>query len=217
MTQNRQFVVPTSDAVLAEIQPLTDRLWPALESANASALAFFDRERTGEERRWDATVHASLTRYFAIPLLDGAGLSVQAEAGDLPFERIGLANNGICLIRGRHVIRVRKADDGRLPAPGSQAQEEFYAQQMSLPFNIIGIESPDDPANFVLLWGINAVDHAMNDLVLACPSATREPYWYAKVVHPALKLRRSDNIVRASRDDFDEIVAADSDAVRERE
>jgi hypothetical protein len=217
MTQRGSFIVPDPDEVLGEIRPLTDELWPALESANASAIAFFDRERAGEERRWDANVHASLTRYFAIQLLDRAGVDAQAESGDLTFERIGLANNGICLMRGRHVIRVRKADDGRLPAPGSLAQEEFYAQQMSLPFNIIGIESPDDPANFVILWGISAVDHAMNDLVLACPSATKEPYWYAKVVHPALKLRRADVIVRASQDDFDEIVPAAADIVRDQE
>jgi hypothetical protein len=208
----RRFIVPDPDEVLDDLRPLTDELWPALESANTKALAFFDATTAGEPRRWDAGTHAQITRYHAIPLLDSAGIKAQEEAGDPPFERIGLANNGICLVRGRYVIRVRKADDGRLPPPGSIAQEEFYAQQMSLPFNLIGIDPPDDPANFVILWGISAIDHAMNDLVLACPSAGKEPHWYSKIAHPVVTMRRQAASSMPTKGDFDEIVPAESDA-----
>jgi hypothetical protein len=204
----RLFLPPDSETVLAELRPLTDAVWLALEEANQEALAFFEPN----DRRWDAGVHAQLTRYHLIPLLDETGLVTAEEAGDAPYERVGLANNGVCLIRGRHVVRVRKADDGRLPPPGSAAQEAFYAQQMSLPFNIEGASEPEDPANFLILWGLHPADRALNDLVLACPSATSEPHWYAHIEHPLTSLRRS-HPVPAATSDFDEIVPVQPDIV----
>jgi hypothetical protein len=204
----RTFSPPDSYSVLAELRPLTDAVWLALEEANSAALTFFEPEG----RRWDAGVHAQLTRYHLIPLLDEAGLAVAEEAGDMPYERVGLANNGVCLIRGRHVVRVRKADDGRLPPPGSAAQEAFYAQQMSLPFNLEGMHQPEDPANFLILWGLHPADRTLNDLVLACPSATSEPHWYAKVEHPVTSLRQS-TVAPAATADFDEIVPVQPETV----
>lgn len=214
----RDFVVPDPDAVLADLRPLTDLLWPALEEANRKALVFFDEASAGEARRWCAGTHAGLTRYHLIPLLDSAGVAALEESGDPAlFERIGLANNGICLLRGRYVIRVRKADDGRLPPPGSAAQEDFYAQQMSLPFNLLGMEEPHDPANFVVLWGVGSVDHALNDLVLVCPSATKEPYWYAKIAHPIMSLQPKGDGKKMPAGDFDEIVAVGTPAAASQE
>ena len=188
-----------------------------LDVANARALAFFEA-KDGYERRWDANVHAGLTRYFAIALLDRIGLDAHDESSDAPFERVGLANNGICLLRGSNVIRVRKADDGRLPPPGSSAQEQFYAQQMSLPLHLVGLNEPVDPTNFLILWGISPVDRVMNDLVIACPNGSKEPHWYAKVPHPVIGLRRSRQIAPVTTDDdFDEIVPAELSAVSDTE
>lgn len=208
----RSFVPPEPEVVLEELKPLTDAVWVALEQANQEALAFFEPEA----RRWDAGVHAQLTRYHVIPLLDEAGLVAREETGDLPYERIGLANNGVCLVRGRHVVRLRKADDGRIPPPGSASQEAFYAQQMSLPLHLEDAQEPEDPANFLILWGLHPADQTLNDLVLACPSANAEPHWYARIEHPAISLRRDFAIPSPQTKDFDEIVPVGPDVARKQ-
>ena len=211
------FTVPDGDDVLAELSGLTDQLWTALESATAIALAYFDDEQRTRDgipvgmRRFNLGVHAHLTRYNVLDLLDAIGIRAQGETGTLPFDRIGLANEGICLRQARFVIRVRKADDGRLPPPNSVSQEAFYAQQMAFPFNIIGVDVPDDVVNLIVLWGLCPEKRTLRDLVLACPRDSTDAYWYRRVPHPAMVMQATRTRA-GTEDDFPEIIPARDDA-----
>jgi hypothetical protein len=92
-------------------------------------------------------------------------------------------------------IRILKADNGSLPAPGySRARQAFYHQQYAIDFpSTSGIFMPS-VLNLVLLWNVGS-GFLFQGLSMSCPKGgdTRrssvEEYWCTPVPHPALLLR----------------------------
>lgn len=205
--------MPEFEVVAAELQDFTDVVWAVLEVANERSVAFFAQIDDGIPRVWDPSVHAGLVRYFAINLLDRLGIKAAIEEADeVPFDRIDLANNGIYLRHGRYHIRIRKASDGKLPAPSSAAQVAFYLQEVPLP----GITISTDYVNLLLLWDVVTPEHALKDLVLACPKNVNDKHWGESLNHPALRIAKPVKR-ETSDDDFDQIVPAAPGTIRAQE
>jgi hypothetical protein len=121
--------IPAPAHVLHALAALWPPLYTALEWATQQTRAYFDAERTPVDRH----LAPSLVRYQAKRYLARLGHDVQEEAGEA-YAFQTLPNNGLSLAyRGDHlyVLRILKALEGQLPAPGaSRARQAFWQQQL---------------------------------------------------------------------------------------
>jgi hypothetical protein len=142
----------------------------------------------------DAFLGSGLVRWRARRYLD----HVARPLVKVEYDREELANNGLSLTfrnSGSYAIRIRKADAGALPVPGtSKVMQAFYAQQLSFalgeaPAN--EVEDANTALNLVMLWEVTSA-YRLKELRLVCPRSgglTRESvqwHWDVTIPHPAL-------------------------------
>src|SRR5262245_5403003 len=180
--------IPTPTHVLHALAPLWSPLYTALEWATQQTRAYFDAERVPVDRH----LAPSLVRYQAKRSLARLGHDAQEDAGEAyAFET--LPNNGLSLTyRGDHlyVLRILKALEGQLPAPGaSRARQAFWQKQPLFDYYAPSAAELRPSLNLLVLWEADAA-YTLRRLWLVCPRVgglTRESvaaYWMTEIPHP---------------------------------
>jgi hypothetical protein len=182
--------IPAPAQVLHALAALWPPLYTALEWATQQARAYFDAERTPVDRH----LAPSLVRYQAKRYLARLGHDAQEEDGEA-YAFQTLPNNGLSLsYRGDHlyVLRILKALEGQLPAPGaSRARQAFWQQQMVFDYDAPSAAELRPSLNLLVLWETDVV-YTLRRLSLVCPKVgalTRESvvaYWSVEIPHPTV-------------------------------
>ena len=161
--------IPTPAHVLQALAPLWPPLYTALEWATQQTRAYFDAERVPVDRH----LAPSLVRYQAKRYLARLGHDVQEEAGEA-YAFQTLPNNGLSLsYRGDHlyVLRILKALEGQLPAPGaSRARQAFWQQQLLFDYDAPSAAELRPSLNLLVLWEADAA-YTLRRLWLVCPES----------------------------------------------
>ena len=137
--------IPAPAHVLQALAPVWPPLYTALEWATQQTRAYFDAEGVPIDRH----LAPSLVRYQAKRSLARLGHDAQEEEGEA-YAFQTLPNNGLSLsYRGDllYVLRILKALEGQLPAPGaSRARQAFWQQQMLFDYDApSAAEAPPEP------------------------------------------------------------------------
>ena len=180
--------IPAPTHVLQALAPLWPPLYTALEWATQQTRAYFDAEGVPIDRH----LAPSLVRYQAKQYLARLGHDAQEEDGEA-YSFQTLPNNGLSLsYRGDHlsVLRILKALEGQLPAPGaSRARQAFWQQQMLFDYDAPSAAELRPSLNLLVLWEADAA-YTLRRLLLVCPkvgASTRESvavYWTVEIPHP---------------------------------
>ncbi len=170
---------PEPQAALADLAPLVPVLYQAYEGAAFLAHNYFAQRN----RPVDLWHHASIVRYEAKVMLEEHGL---------PLE--DLANNGLALTYAGYNLRAFKADQGRVPSPGTSKTKQRFFQQFrltDLPESLLSFaQAQQGRWNLVVVWDVTPT-YALADLVLALPKygdadrASVEMCWEVPIPHPA--------------------------------
>jgi hypothetical protein len=180
--------IPAPAHVLQALAPVWPPLYTALEWATQQTRAYFDAEGTPIDRH----LAPSLVRYQAKRALARLGHAAQEEEGEA-YAFQTLPNNGLSLsYRGDllYVLRILKALEGQLPAPGaSRARQAFWQQQMRFDYDAPSAAELRPSLNLLVLWETDAA-YTLRRLSLVCPKVgalTRESvaaYWTIEIPHP---------------------------------
>ena len=182
--------IPAPAHVLQALAPVWPSLYTALEWATQQTRAYFDAERLPIDRH----LAPSLVRYQAKRALARLGHDAQEEEGEA-YAVQTLPNNGLSLsYRGDHlyVLRILKALEGQLPAPGaSRARQAFWQQQLLFDYDAPSAAEIRSSLNLLVLWETDGA-YTLRRLSLVCPKVgalTRESvavYWTVEIPHPAV-------------------------------
>ena len=180
--------IPAPEHVLQTLAPVWPPIYTALEWATQQTRAYFDAEGTPIDRH----LAPSLVRYQAKRYLARLGHAVQEEEGEA-YAFQTLPNNGLSLsYRGDllYALRILKALDGQLPAPGaSRARQAFWHQQLIFDYAAPSAAELRPSLNLLVLWETDAA-YTLRRLSLVCPKVgalTRESvavYWTIEIPHP---------------------------------
>jgi hypothetical protein len=178
--------IPAPERVLRALAPLWPPLYTALEWATQQTRAYFDAEGTPVDRH----LAPSLVRYQAKRYLARLGHAAQEDEA-YAFQT--LPNNGLSLsYRGDllYVLRILKALEGQLPAPGaSRARQAFWHQQLIFDYAAPPVAELRPSLNLLVVWETSAA-YTLRRLSLVCPKVgglTRESvaaYWTIEIPHP---------------------------------
>jgi hypothetical protein len=182
--------IPAPAHVLRALAPLWPPLYTALEWATQQTRAYFDAEDTPVDRH----LAPNLIRYQAKQYLVRLGHDAREEDGEA-YAFQTLPNNGLSLsYRGDHlyVLRILKALEGQLPAPGtSHARQAFWQQQLLFDYDAPSAADIRPSLNLLVLWEADAA-YILRRLSLVCPKVgalTRESvaaYWSIEIPHPTV-------------------------------
>lgn len=199
---------PASDDALRDLSDFLPIVWEAMDSAVTGAASFFP-----DGVAIDTCLFPNLVRYYAKQFFENRHLQAEEEEST-EFDRIGLANNGLCVVRGRYAIRIRKSDNGLVPVPGSsQTLQQFYKQQ-PLPFNLANRPIQIVDTSLMLLWEVDAVCRLVG-MELSCPRAgttTRssvELHWSVPLVNPMATANRQTSPPIGDLEGIEAIAPAD--------
>jgi hypothetical protein len=169
--------IPGPEVVLQDLSPTVPLLFAALEVGLTAARSYF-----ADGRPSDPYLGSHLARYEAKKYLMDSGVDC-AE----------IANTGLFIRAGKYPIRIFKADEGELPAPGPSLRRQAYYSQMQLQYILpfpewvaAQIEGP----NLIIIWDATS-SYTLLNLTLACPEIGRTSknsvscYWSAPIPHPA--------------------------------
>jgi hypothetical protein len=181
--------IPAPAHVLQALAPVWPPLYTALEWATQQTRAYFDAEGMPVDRH----LAPSLVRYQAKRSLAWLGHNAQEEDEAYAFQT--LPNNGLSLsYRGDllYVLRILKALEGQLPAPGaSRARQAFWQQQLIFDYAAPSAAELRPSLNLLVLWETDAA-YTLRRLSLVCPKVgglTRESvaaYWTVEIPHPTV-------------------------------
>jgi hypothetical protein len=204
--------IPAPAHVLQALAPVWPPLYTALEWATQQTRAYFDAERMPIDRH----LAPSLVRYQAKRALARMGHAAQEEEGEA-YAFQTLPNNGLSLsYRGDHlyVLRILKALEGQLPAPGaSRARQAFWQQQLLFDYDAPAAAELRPSLNLLVLWETDAA-YTLRRLSLVCPKVgglTRESvavYWSIEIPHPAVAraaVTAADSILDVPTDTRDDL------------
>src|SRR5579885_1094017 len=191
MTDNNgSYSLPFESAeVLQAIEPIVESVYRALEDAIDLGKQFFP-----EGKRIDPFLFPNLVRYHTLERLQPASL----EIDQFVIER--LSNNGISMRFREYQIRIWKADEGELPAPGySQSKIQFYEQQELF----AGMRY----LKLAIIWDVTPAG-TLKKLLLVCPKGDGPPFanglahWQIEIPHPATKISAPPRATNAASDDL---------------
>jgi hypothetical protein len=173
-------LVPRPATVLSDLSGPLAAIHGSLEGAAFSAHEAF----AAKGREVEPYYHAATFRYEAKLLLEAEGFAMQ-----------DLGNNGLMLTIARYTIKILKADQGRIPCPGtSHTKREFYYQTglEMWPDAVVSILR-EPPINLIIVWDVTA-KYALAPLELVCPKSgdadrsSAESYWRIPIPHPATSI-----------------------------
>jgi hypothetical protein len=199
-----QTAVPSPEQVQREIGSELSLITTALDFGSRKVRAYFDREDQGTV---DRNLAPNILRYQAKKYLRKAGKQAADEEDEEEALRcMPVSNNGLFLKVGRYNIRIRKSDDGDIPAPGdSKARQKFYQQPIREVFeNNDGEEG--ESINLLVVWDV-VTPYALSAATLACPLDGKETkasvllHWQA----PLPILEHSGSIEAEDLEDDDDL------------
>jgi hypothetical protein len=168
---------PEVEEVLEDLRRELALLRESIEAGTQTAREFF------EERGWevDRVLAPHIVRSVVKRVLEATGHRVEE------MESESLANNGLLYHCGRYSVRILKAQDGDLPAPGpSERRQDFFnqrpSQQRILGWAAASGEEEPRIVHLVVCWDVDH-EYELAELYLALPragSATKtsvEPEW----------------------------------------
>jgi hypothetical protein len=205
---------PAPEDALRDLDDFIPLLWEAMDASIGEAVAFF-----ADPDDIDPSLFPNLVRYHAKRFFLARHLAaIEEESSDVPaFEQIGLANNGICVVRHRYALRIRKSDNGLIPVPGNSVTLQKFYRQQPLPFNLVDRPPQVVDTSLLVLWDID-VKHRFAGLQLSCPRAgetTRasvQTYWSVEIPNPLINSVRAT--ARTLAEDLDEIEALEPKSIR---
>lgn len=158
--------VPTgSEEVLEDLRRELALVGQALEAGTQVARTFF------EDNGWevDRILSPHIVRSAVKRVLEAAGHKVEEMTSE------DLANNGLMYHCRRYSVRVLKAQDGVLPAPGPSRRRRAFFNQMPTQQRLDGwatLSGEHAPRieHVVVCWDVNR-DYELVDLYLARPKA----------------------------------------------
>ncbi len=161
--------IPDAQQVIHDLSALWPRLSVALEHGTNKVVEFFEREVT--DKKIDPYLAPNLVRFHALQSLRAAGVASQA---DVDFNLQHVPNNGICLAVGKYRLRILKANDGGVPAPGQSVPKNLFYRQQSIKFTTEdGVDVLEDVINLLVVWDVTYPYHLF-EIVLACPKHANE-------------------------------------------
>lgn len=194
---------PGSEEVLEDLRRELTLLCESIESGTQTAREFF------EERDWevDRVLAPNIVRSVVKRVLEANGHRVEEMQSE------SLANNGLLYHRGRYSVRVLKARDGVLPAPGpSEKRQDFFnqrpSQQRILGWAAASGEEEPKVVHLVVCWDVDH-EYELVELYLALPragSATKtsvEPEWIVPLDPLGLSDSRAGDGDELQEDDED--------------
>lgn len=161
------------EQVLQDLSPLHPVLYRVLEQAVEEARAFFE---TRDEKN-DVYLFPHVVRYCALRLLDAA------NNRDVSYTLHALTNNGLQIECRGYLIRIWKANEGELPAPGSSLAKQAFYQQLTL-------FGPEPCLNLAVIWDVDG-NYSLEKLFLVRPHGNGNPWqkgqveWQISIPHPA--------------------------------
>jgi hypothetical protein len=188
---------------MTTLHDFTDVLYAVFERSVADTNSYFQsrtKELHGEEidPRPEPHAYSMLVRYIACELFVGG------EYSSVPYRFERLPNNGMRFEHGGYEVRVWKADDGELPAPGpSRSRQDYYQQPLFADLS---------PKKLAVLW--ESLPTGAVTLILACPKGDGEPWqsgqshWEVTIPHPASNIsgaQQAPGADSAQNDDFDDL------------
>lgn len=163
---------PTYAEVSDEIGSLYPVLYRAFEAATAEAKDYF----VNQGRPIDWQLYPDLVRYEAKHLLVLAGHDAQFDMEDL-------SRNGLMAAFAGYPTRIRKADNGSVPLPGSsQPYMGHLNQQAWLPLD------GERKWNLMALWDTTPLGLLSSIKLALTASASQtsvDNYWIETIPHPA--------------------------------
>jgi hypothetical protein len=217
--------IPAPERVLRALTPVWPPMYTALEWATQQTRAYFEAEGAPIDRH----LAPSLVRYQAKRYLARLGHDAQEDEGEA-YAFQTLPNNGLSLsYRGDllYVLRILKALEGQLPAPGaSRARQAFWHQQLIFDYAVPSAAELRPSLNLLVLWETDAA-YTLRRLSLVCPKVgalTRESvaaYWMIEIPHPTVARAqmplggRAPEVPPDTRDDLDIRVRRGVEASRE--
>jgi hypothetical protein len=158
---NGMWTFPQPEEALSELRIQIVQTVAALDYGALKAKEFFTREDKGNP--FDKHLASHLVRYFARKYLVEAGATIEDEPS--LFEMDYMALSGLSMRAGRYWMRIWKADDGEVPAPGPSKRRQRFFQQL-----ILGHDIEDErPINVILVWDVNS-NYEIASICLACPN-----------------------------------------------
>ena len=204
--------IPAPEHVLQALAPVWPPIYTALEWATQQTRAYFDAEGMPVDRH----LAPSLVRYQAKRSLARLGHAAQEE-DDEAYAFQTLPNNGLSLsYRGDllYVLRILKALEGQLPAPGAlRARQAFWHQQLLFDYDAPSVAQLRPSLNLLVLWETDAA-YTLRRLSLVCPKVgglMRESvaaYWTIEIPHPnvsrvlATSSGHTPEVLPGARDDL---------------
>lgn len=199
--------LPTFPHVLARLQPIVPQLYSAIEGALQKSREFFEADNVDLDR----SLAPNLVRHYVKRFLLAEGLPAEYEPADVvDLELQPLPNNGLCLTYEGHEIRILKADDGEIPAPGpSKSRQKFWNWngQLSLNFSY-GEDVPStneaeaEDLHLIVLWNVEPFTYKLKSLLLGCPTSgdltNASAYFLEEIPHPIEAIELAFNSKEAS-------------------
>lgn len=172
---------PSSNEELQYLQPVIPIIYQAIDLATEAACAFFEQHSKPN----NSALYPDLVRYYAGEELRDKGQVVE------DFTRQPMGRNGLCIVFKGRRIRIWKADEDELPAPGtSSVKNGFLNQQLSWDMGAIS-EPVLIERNLAILWNVDS-RRRLRRLYLVLPKATKntwspaEQYWSIEIPNPFL-------------------------------
>lgn len=172
--------------VLEELRRELALIYEALEAGTQVSREFFEERGRGIDRVLAPHIVRSEAKHF----LENRGQRVEE------LEPETLANNGLLYHCGRFSLRILKAQDGVLPAPGPSERRQSFNGQQPTQQRLFGwaaasSEKEVQIINLIVGWDTDR-NYELTDLYLAFPKAgsvtkdSVETYWMVEI--PLLSL-----------------------------
>jgi hypothetical protein len=115
-------------------------------------------------------------------------LAAHGEEIEEGFQQADLANNGLWVKVGDDHVRILKADEGGVPAPGDSKARQAYFRQELLPGIVGDAPATQSGRNFLIIWDVDE-NYTLTGLRLAYPksgtASSVEVEWIIDIPHPA--------------------------------
>jgi hypothetical protein len=203
--------IPEPEVVLRKLAHLLPIIYSSLQHGTHEARDFFDGQKDTAKKVLDRYLAPNLVRFHARHLLKKNDVSV-----------VDVSNNGMCFAYDGYIIRILKANNGKLPVPGHSETRRAFYQQDQYKLKLVGFDNSDDNAaeklNLIILWDVS-YSYDLGVISLACPKSgdfTRESvsaYWHCKIPASMLLGQTSDNIPIESLDIEDLPISLDTDQI----
>lgn len=157
---NELLSLPGPEEAIQELWGPLVQIVSALDFGTMRARKYFEAD--DKDKPPDKYLASHIARFQARKYLAEAGAAVEQEGGG--FDMSSLALSGLLMRVGRYRIRIWKADDDEIPAPGQSEERKKFFQQMPLSNAVDG----ERVVNLIVAWDAGS-PYSLASLEIACP------------------------------------------------